>query len=107
MSGEQPWFVSSYGVRHYWRPQADGSVVVASEQDTGAILDLNRAMATENDGYSPSRDLRRAASIPLILVAKWLHEEGWDAFDPACGDRLKKKLNDADYLWLRTAPGRL
>jgi len=98
---------SACGVRHYWRPQADGSALIVSEQDTAAILDFNRAMATENDGYTPSRDIRRAASIPLILVAKWLQEEGWNAFDPACSDRLKKKLNDPDYLWLRTAPGRL
>ena len=107
MRAERPWFVSSCGVAHYWRPQADGGVAITSVQDTGAILDRNRAMATHNDGYSPSRDIRRAASIPLILVAKWLQEEGWDAFDPACGDQLKKKLNDPDYLWLRTAPGRL
>jgi hypothetical protein len=104
---EAPFYVSACGVRHHWRDEADGSATIISTQDTDAILDLNKAMATENDGWSASREMRRAASIPLILVAKWLHEEGWNAFDPACEDRLKRKLNDSDYLWLRTAPGRL
>lgn len=104
---DRPFYVSAGGVRHHWRDEPDGGVTITASQDVDAILDLNKAMATENDGYSASREMRRAASIPLILVAKWLHEEGWNAFDPACGDRLKKKLNDPDYLWLRTAPGRL
>lgn len=104
---ERPFHVSACGVRHYWRDEADGGVTITSSQDTDAILDANKAMATHNDGYSLSRDLRRVASIPMVLVAKWLQEEGWNAFDPAHADRLRRKLNDPDYLWLRTGEGRL
>jgi hypothetical protein len=95
------------GIRHYWRDNVDGSASIATYQDVDPILDLNKAMATHNDGYSPSRELRRAASIPMTLIYKWLHEEGWNALNPAHGDRLKKKLNSSEYLYLRTAPGRL
>ncbi len=100
-------YVSRRGLRHAWRREADGALVLTASQDVSDILDANRAMATHNDGYGPTRELRRAASIPLVLVVKWLNEEGWNAFDPACADRLKRKLNDPDYLWLRTAPGRI
>ncbi len=83
----------------------DGKIITSATQDTDGILDANRAMVTHNDGYSPSRELRRVASIPLVLIYKWRAEEGWDALNPAHADRLARKLNDPDYAWLRTAPG--
>jgi hypothetical protein len=98
-------FTSSVGIRHFWRDDGDRTSVV-SLQDAEPILERNKAMAAHNDGYTPSRELRRVASIPLILVLKWLNEEGWYAFDPNARDRLKRKLNDPEYRWLRTAPGR-
>ena len=100
-----PLFRSSSGIRHYWRNDGNNDAVV-SLQDVEPILERNKKAATHNDGYSPSREMRRVASIPLILVLKWLNDEGWYAFDPNARGRLKQKLNDPDYLWLRTAPGR-
>jgi hypothetical protein len=107
MSEFRPLFTSAAGIRHYMRTNADGSHTFAASQDTQAILDRNRAMATENDGYTKSREMRRVASIPYVLIQKWLHEEGWDALDPENVDRLARKLNDPDYAYLRTADGRL
>ena len=103
----RPLFTSSAGIRHYWRPIGGDDYEVVSLQDAAPILERNKKAATHNDGYTPSREMRRAASIPLILVLKWLNEEGWYAFDPACAGKLKQKLNSSDYAWLRTAPGRL
>lgn len=93
------------GIRYGWMDDGKGGGTVVSQQDNDAILDRNKAMATHNDGYTPSRDMRRVASIPMLLVHKWLQEEGWWAFDPECADKLKAKLNSAEYLYLRTAPG--
>lgn len=107
MSGFDPFFRSSAGVRHYWRNNDDGTFTLNSEQDVDDILDHNKAQATHNDGYSPDRTLRRVASIPLALVMKWKQEEGWDAFDPGCADKLRAKLNSNEFLYLRTAPGSL
>lgn len=100
-------YTSYPGVRHYIEDEEHGKFKIHSFQDSEAILDENKAMATHNDGYSPSRDLRRAARIPPIIALKWLNEEGWWMWDPNCADKLKAKLNDPDYLWLRTATGRL
>lgn len=92
------------GVDHYWRDNGDGSGDVVSVQDVGAILDMNKAMANHNDGWSPSKELRRAAFIPNIIRDKWLNEEGWDAYRPDLyGDKLRQKLNDPDWAYLRTA----
>lgn len=102
-----PLFTSAAGIRHYMRTNEDGTHTFAASQDTAPILDRNRAMANHNDGYTRDREMRRVASIPFVLIQQWLHEEGWNAMDPANADRLAKKLNDPDYLYLRTAEGRL
>jgi hypothetical protein len=107
MSVRVPLFVGSTGIRHDWLDNEDGTYTVLSEYDAEPILDRNKALANHNDGYSPSREMRRVASIPLILWLKWLQDEGWDAFAPECADRLRRKLNSSEYMWLRTAPGKL
>jgi len=98
---------STAGISHFMRENADGSTTFAASQANDPILDYNQKLRTENDGYSPSRELRRVASIPMALIYKWKHEEGWDAFDPEHADKLKQKLNDPDYAYLRTADGRI
>ena len=100
-------FLCDSGVTREWHDHEDGTISVVERQDVTPILDRNKAMATHNDGYTPSREMRRAASIPNVLLHKWLVEEGWNAFDPACAGKLKQKLNSSEYLYLRTAPGRL
>jgi hypothetical protein len=98
---------SSSGIDHFLRHEGDGSIHLESHQDAEPFLDVNKAQYTHNDGYTPDRTMRRAASIPSILVYKWLVEEGWNAADPDNWDKLKEKLNSSEYLYLRTAPGRL
>lgn len=105
--GFLPLLTSSAGIRHYIRENDDGSVTFASYGDTDGIIERNKAMANHNDGYTPSRELRRVASIPNILIAKWLEEEGWNALDPDHSDKLAAKLNSIEFQHLRTAPGRL
>jgi hypothetical protein len=108
MAWRELW-TSASGVKHFWvDDDVDGEEYkIVSTFDTTPILEQNKAMYSHNDGYSPTRDLQRVASIPLILWMKWLNEEGWDAFDPACEHKLNQKLNSSEYLFLRTAPGRL
>lgn len=96
------------GVSHYWRGEADGGATIISQQDVGGALERNKAMRLHNDGYTPSRDMRRVAFIPAIIRDKWLAEEGWDAYRADLyPEKLAQKLNDPDYAFLRTADGRL
>ncbi len=104
-AGFTPFYNSMGGVEYLWRTRPEGGWDIAVRQDADPFLDMNRAMANENDGYSPSRDLRRAASIPIGVAMKWLIEEGLDIYDPDHGERLMRKLNDPDWRYLRTAPG--
>lgn len=98
--------VSEGGVKRYWRSNGDGTHDVVAFQDLDPILDECKAMATHNDGYSESRNLRRVAFIPDIIALKWLNEEGFWYLDPNAADKVRQKLNCSDYAHLRTAPGR-
>lgn len=96
------------GINYHWIDNGDGTVRVAYSQDIGAALEANKAAYTHNDGYSGTRELRRVAFIPAIIRQKWLDEEGWDAYRPDLyGDRLVRRLNDPEWRYLRTAPGRV
>lgn len=101
-------FRSSAGVDH-WMVQDGDQTRFAATQDVAPILERNKAMANHNDGYTPSRDMKRVASIPYAVGVKWLNEEGWwfmDAgHDPDVAKKLARKLNDPEYRYLRTSEG--
>lgn len=103
-------FRSSAGIDH-WMIQDGVNTHFQATQDVAPILEQNKQMAAHNDGYSPSREMRRVASIPYALGYKWLNEEGWwfmDAGkDPDVARKLAEKLNSNEYLYLRTAEGRV
>jgi hypothetical protein len=85
----------------------DGNLIVHREADVEPLLEANKALAASGDGYSPSRELRRAASIPMAIVEKWKNELGVDVFNPDHRPAVRKLLNSNEYAFLRTAPGRL
>ena len=91
----------------FFRGRHDGRLVVEAVQDLAPILERNKALAVAGDGYSPSRELRRAASIPAVVAEKWRNELGIDVFDPDHWPAVRRLLNDPEWRWLRTAEGRL
>jgi hypothetical protein len=90
-----------------YHEDSDGSLIVHRKADVEPLLEHNKVLQTLNDGYSPSRELRRAASIPMAIIEKWKNEMGVDVFNPDHLPKVRQLLNSSEYLWLRTAPGRL
>lgn len=86
---------------------SDGSLIVHREADVESLLEANKALASSGDGYTPSREMRRAASIPNAIVEKWRNEKGVNVYDPDHWPKVRELLNSNEYLYLRTAPGRL
>ncbi len=86
--------------------EASDATIVKRIQDVEPILEHNKALQTLNDGYSRSRDIRRVASIPTVVVEQWMRE-GVNIFDRNCDAEIRRRLNDPTNLFLRTAPGRL
>lgn len=86
----------------------DDELTVVNQHDVGPILDLNKKLYNDGtNGYGPTREWRRIASIPNILLEKWLKEEGIRFWDSEDTHKLAAKLDDPEYLYLRTAPGRM
>lgn len=99
-------FRSDAGIDHYMIEE-DGKTRFAAYGDVSPIIEQNKTQANLNDGYTPSREMRRVASIPYAVGLQWYNEEGWWFEDPQYADRLAKKLNDPDWRHLRTAEGRV
>jgi hypothetical protein len=83
-----------------------GQSVITRVQDVEPILEANKQLYTADDGYSPSREWRRVARIPAIVIEQWA-KEGVRYWDKNCRAEIRRRLNDPTNLFLRTAPGRL
>lgn len=98
------------GVTYRWRDDGEGGGEILTAQNVAPILERNKAMANHNDGYSKSREFKRAGTVPLVTMYKWIAEERLEPADPQFQQKLNKliirKLNDPDYRHLRTIPGR-
>lgn len=68
-----------------------------------AVLRLNHYEANENDGWSPSKEWRRAGRLPMSVIHWFLVKKGIDVFNKDHWPAVKKILNDSDYRKFRTA----
>jgi hypothetical protein len=80
--------------------------IISREQDVSLILDANKAL--QNDESVWKRGVKDSwapyASIPAIVLERWMTEHGVDAFKKenwAKGGRVWKLLNHPDYRWLK------
>lgn len=89
-------------------------VVQKRSLDVSSILENNKRLYTQNDGYSPDKGLKRVASIPTIILEIWAKEYHKDQnkgnwFDLPKDIQqkiLREKLNSSDYRYFRTSSGR-
>ena len=96
----------------YHSDDMNRQVVIERNVNYKPIIDHNKKMYTQNDGYSKSRDLKRVASIPTLVLELWTKEYNgtgnWFALPKEVQQKiLKKKLNSSGFQYFRTAPGRL
>jgi hypothetical protein len=92
--------------------ESDGKVTVKRSQDVNPILQKNKRLYTLNDGYSKSKDLKRVASIPTMVLELWAREYNgtnnwWQIPKSERTKILKLKLNSNEYRYFRTASGRM
>ncbi len=86
---------------------SNGTVGIETLQDVSPILEANVAEYNSgHDGYTPSRDMRKVAEIPLIEVHKMM-QEGINIYDQNDWPKIAARLDDPAYLKFRTAPGRI
>jgi hypothetical protein len=96
--------LSRRGPVEVWHhPQADGTFVIETRQDVATVLERNQRLRSHNDGFTPSRDIARAASIPVVVQYEWLKRYGVNVFDPDHAKAVKRLLNDPEWRYLRTS----
>ena len=96
----------------YHSDDMNRQVVVERNVNYKPIIDHNKKMFTHNDGYSKSKDLKRVASIPTLVLELWTKEyngsNNWFALKKEEQQKiLKKKLNSNEFQYFRTAQGKL
>lgn len=84
-----------------------GEIAVVASQDTSTILDANKSEHLYGDGYTPSRDLRHVARIPLIVAEMWLNQYGVDVLNQDHKAAVIRLLNSNEWSYLRTGGGRI
>ena len=92
--------------------ESDGKLTVKNSQDVDPILKKNKQLYNDGDGYSASKELKRVASIPTLVLSIWAKEyngtNNWFAIPKVERSKiLKLKLNSSEYRYFRTASGNL
>ena len=88
------------------KDESENKFVITSTQDVEPILKANR------EDYNDSPGLKRpglgtmAARIPEIVIHQWI-QMGINPYRPENAQKVLALLDSPDYLFLRTAPGRL
>jgi hypothetical protein len=90
-------------VENWYHAQPDGTFVIETRQDVAPIIERNKALQTANDGFTPSRDMARVASIPVVVQYEWLKRYGVNIFDREHEARVRRLLNDPEWRYLRTS----
>lgn len=90
-----------------------GRAAIQTISDVQPVIDSNKRLLNQGDtGYSPSRELKRIASIPMNVLMAWNQQLGIDLNKQSPFAILKDRkvlarfLNDPDWAYLRTATGR-
>ena len=92
---------------------ADG-IIQKRSIDVKPILENNKRLYNQNDGYSPDKGLKRIATIPTIILEIWTKEfhkdqnkGNWFDLPKDIQQKiLREKLNSSDYRYFRTSSGK-
>jgi hypothetical protein len=96
------------GLEEYLHFDPDGEhFAVELVSDVEPVIERNKALYTEGDGFGPSREWQRVASFPPIIREITMQIWGADPFASGNEELLRRLLNDPDLRHFRTAPGRI
>lgn len=94
----------------YYFDDVEDKMIIRRRQDVTDIVEANkRKIANSVDSRYGNEMLHHVADIPIELAYKWKREEGLDVLsnDPEMKRRLRRKLNDPEFRWLKTTVKRL
>ena len=100
-------FGDSFIEREAYYDDVDDRFVIKSTQDVEPILRSNIDEQNDsNNGFTPSRDMRKIAEIPLVVVEQWL-KDGVNIFDKNHEKEVKRRLRSSEWRHLKTCSGNI
>lgn len=106
--------LDAYGnpIRYHYDELTE-ETTLQTTQDCEPILEENKRLQNEGDGYSPSREMRRIGSIPWTLALQWAQAAGLDPIQFCRMPRreqvqfLLRHLRSSDWRHCRTSGGNI
>ena len=100
------------GTKTRYIQESDGQLTINNQQNLNPLLDRNKKLYTQNDGYTASRDMRRIASVPPIILQLWTKEyngsNNWWALPKDTQKKIMRtKLNSSEFRYFKTSEGSL
>ena len=84
--------------------ESTDTTYIGREQDVSLILDANKVLANEPE--VTKRGIKDGwwhyATIPNIIIEKWLNEKGVDVYNKDHQKEVFKLLNQPEYRYLKT-----
>ena len=90
---------------YYHYDHSSDKYTIETVQDVQPIIDFNKRQWNDGDGYTPSREMKKIATIPLNIVQLWKEKYGIDIYNKNHAAGIKRLLNDPDWRYLRTSSG--
>lgn len=85
-----------------------GLAHIQTVQDVEPVLERNKALQnTDHSKKGIQKSWWHCASIPNVIIEKWLNEYGINFYNKDHWPAVKKLLNSPDWRYLRTGSGKL
>lgn len=88
---------------HY--DEGKDTVTIETVADVEPVIENNKRLQNDGDGFFPGRNGRRIATIPDNVVLLWMTKYGVNVYDKNHQPAVKRLLNSSDWRYLRTSPG--
>lgn len=96
---------SAHGVETIHHDDGEGTFTIARTEDIEPLLDANKQYQRDHDGWTPSRDMKYVAEVPMIVIEQWNNTYGVNVLAKENFSLLKRLLNDPDNAFFRTGLG--
>tara|TARA_R110000803_G_scaffold44018_1_gene93455 strand:+ start:7433 stop:7744 length:312 start_codon:yes stop_codon:yes gene_type:complete len=93
---------SSHGIDTYAHRQ-DGKLIIENVFDAAPIIEANKVSSNDGTaGWTPSKSMRKVASVPLALLSLW---DSMGISPTKDRKEFLKRLNDSEISAFRTDGG--
>ena len=100
------------GIKTRYIQESDGKLTINNQQNLNPLMERNKKLYNHNSGYTSSKDFKRIASIPPLILQIWSKEyngsSNWFGLPKEIQKKIMKtKLNSNEFKYFRTAEGSL